>query len=127
VGHFSFGVRHGAKLKGFVWVWMERVSPKQPKIANDGVIAVRVTNLAQRDLLLAAEPEKFFTEPHYAGFPAVLVRLSAVTVADLRMLFADAWRTQATKARLAGTSTNDAEQKRVRRSESGALRKRRAT
>ena len=111
-GHFSFGVPHGARLKGFVWVWMERVSPKKPQVANESVIAVRVMNLAQRDLLLAAEPEKFFTEPHYAGFPAVLVRLPAVTVADLQVLFADAWRTQATKALLAGTSTKDAEQKR---------------
>jgi hypothetical protein len=23
--HFAFSVRHKGKLKGFVWVWMERV------------------------------------------------------------------------------------------------------
>ena len=54
---------------------MQRVSPKKPKVANEAVIAVRVTNLAQRDPLLASVPEKFFTEPHYAGFPAVLASL----------------------------------------------------
>ena len=34
-------------------------------------------------------------EPHYDGFPAVLVRLDAVSVADLEMLIAEAWRCQA--------------------------------
>jgi recombination protein RecA len=41
------------------------------------------------------ESKKFFTEPHYEGFPAVLVRLAAVTAADLKILLADAWRCQA--------------------------------
>ena len=62
---------------------------------NAGVIAVRVANLQQKDLLVAAEPVKFFTEPHYNGFPAVLVRLDAVTVTDLETLIAEAWRCQA--------------------------------
>jgi hypothetical protein len=44
---------------------------------------------------LSAEPVKFFTEPHYEGFPAVLVRLDAVTVADLKVLIADGWRCMA--------------------------------
>jgi hypothetical protein len=95
--HFAFGVRSNGKLKGFVWVWNERVDPKKPKVPNHGVIAVRVANLGQKDLLLSADPNKFFTEPHYDGFPAVLVRLKAVTVADLKMLLADAWRCQAPK------------------------------
>lgn len=50
-----------------------------------------------KDMLIEAEPLKFFTEPHYNGFPAVLVRLEAVTVADLRVLIEEAWRCQAPK------------------------------
>jgi hypothetical protein len=92
---FAFSVKNKGKLKGFVWVWMERVVPKKPRVANPGVIAVRVANLGQRDALISAEPVKFFTEPHYAGFPAVLVRLKAVRAADLRTLIAEAWRCQA--------------------------------
>ena len=42
-----------------------------------------------------ADPEKFFTEPHYNGFPAVLVRLPAVTAAELRQLLGEAYRCQA--------------------------------
>ena len=92
---FAFAVWNKGKLKGFVWSWKERVNPKKPRVANPGVIAARVANLAQRDLLLAAEPKKFFTEPHYNGFPAVLVRLDAVTVSDLKVLIAEAWRCMA--------------------------------
>jgi hypothetical protein len=44
---------------------------------------------------MATHPAKFLTEPHYEGFPAVLVRLDAVKVADLKVLIAEAWRCQA--------------------------------
>jgi len=91
-GRFAFEVLNKGKLKGFVWVWMERIVPKKPRVANPGVIAVRVPNLADKDLLISAEPTKFFTEPHYDGYPAVLVRLAAVEVADLRPLIAEGWR-----------------------------------
>ena len=94
-GHFAFSVRNKDKLKGFAWVWMERVVPKKPRIANPGVLAVRVANEGQKNALISAEPVKFFTEPHYNGFPAVLVRLSEVSAADLRTLLAEAWRCQA--------------------------------
>ena len=91
---FAFSVLHKGKSKGYAWVWMERVVPKQPRVPNDGVLAVRVPNVAQRDLMISAEPAKFFTEPHYNGFPAVLVRLAAVSVADLEALLEGAWRCQ---------------------------------
>ena len=94
-GRFAFSVRVKDKLKGYAWVWMERIEPKKPRVANPKVLAVRVANLAQRDLLIAAEPEKFFTEPHYNGFPAVLVRLAAVSAADLRTLLAEGHRCMA--------------------------------
>jgi len=43
------------------------------------------------------DPEKFFTEPHYKGFPAVLVRLPAVAAQELKPLITEAWRCQAPK------------------------------
>lgn len=98
--HFAFELPHKGKLKGFAWVWMERVVPKKPRVANRGVIAIRVANVAQRDELIAAEPDKFFTEPHYAGFPAVLVRLKAVTAADLKVLLEEGWRCMAPRQAL---------------------------
>jgi hypothetical protein len=92
---FAFSVLNKGKAKGFAWVWKERVNPKKPRVPNPDVLAVRVANLGHRDALLAADSKRFFTEPHYEGFPAVLVRLAAVTAADLKILLADAWRCQA--------------------------------
>ena len=94
---FAFSVRIKDKLKGFAWVWMERIDPRKARVANPGVLAVRTSSVAERDAMVAAEPTKYFTEPHYAGFPAVLVRLKAVRVAELRQVLTDGWRCQAPK------------------------------
>jgi hypothetical protein len=92
---FAFGVRKKGKLKEFAWVWMERVDPKKPRVPNPTVIAVRVAALAEKERMLAESPTKLFTEPHYNGFPAVLVRLDAVSTADLRDLITSGWKCQA--------------------------------
>ena len=94
---FAFSVRNKGKLKSFVWVWLERVAPKKARVPQPKVIAVRVANAFDKDFLLALDPVKFFTEPHYNGFPAVLVRLPAVTARELRPLITEAWRCQAPK------------------------------
>lgn len=92
---FSFSVRNKGKEKGIAWVWNERVHPKRPKVPNPEVIAVRVTGEEEKQALIASDLEKFFTEPHYNGFPAVLVRLSAIDAEELSELLIDAWRIQA--------------------------------
>jgi hypothetical protein len=92
---FAFAVRNGAKDKNFAWVWQERAD--KARVPRPDVLAVRVTNNAEKDSLIAADPDKFFTEPHYNGFPAVLVRLPALDTDELRELLTDAWRCQAPK------------------------------
>jgi hypothetical protein len=96
--HFGFGVLSKGKLRGFAWAWNERIEPKKPRVANPEVLAVRVASLAEKEELLAADPEKFFTEPHYNGFPAVLVRLPAIDDEELAELLTDAWRCLAPRA-----------------------------
>ncbi len=99
---FAFSVRNGSKEKAFVWVWQERIAPKKARVPNQKVMAVRVGDLFEKDMRLASNQEKFFTEPHYDGFPAVLVRLPAVNVAELRELITAAWRCQAPRALVSG-------------------------
>jgi hypothetical protein len=94
---FAFSVRNRDKLKGFVWSWAERVEPKKPRVLRDDIIAVRVANLDEKNLLLSMDEKAFFTEPHYNGFPAVLVRLAEVDADQLEILIRDAWRCQAPK------------------------------
>jgi hypothetical protein len=95
--HFAFSVEIKGKLKGYAWVWMERVHPKKARVPCPSVLAVRVRDEAEKAALLAGDPERFFTEPHYNGFPAVLVRLPRVSSAQLRALLLEAWRCMAPK------------------------------
>ena len=92
---FAFSVTDKGKQKGFVWAWAERLEPKKPRVPRDDVVAVRVIDRFDREALLASAPDKFFTEPHYNGFPAVLVRLPRIDVDELAQLILDAWRCQA--------------------------------
>jgi len=94
---FAFSVPVKGKEKGFVWAWNERVEPKQPRVPRADVLAVRVVDQQDKEALLASDPGKFFTEPHYDGFPAVLVRLPAVELDELEELIVDAWRSLAPK------------------------------
>ena len=105
--HFAFSVRNKGKLKGFVWVWQERTVPKKPRVPNPAVIAVRVPNLADKDMLISAEPGKYFTEPHYNGYPAVLVRLDAIENDELAELLTDAWRCAAPRRLVAEFDSKD--------------------
>ena len=96
--HFAFSVADKGKEKGFAWVWLERVHPKKARVPQPEVLAVRVADLSQKDMLIASDPDTYFTEPHYNGFPAVLVRLAAIGVDELEALLVDGWRCQAPKA-----------------------------
>jgi hypothetical protein len=46
----------------------------------------------ERDRRIASRPDVYYVTDHYAGYPAVLVRLSNVTRAELREFLGEAWR-----------------------------------
>jgi hypothetical protein len=98
VDRFAFSVRNKGKQKGFVWAWNEPVEPKKRRVPRPDVVAIRVLDQVDKEALLASDEKKFFTEPHYNGFPAVLVRLPLIGVAELEELIVDAWGCQAPRA-----------------------------
>src|SRR2546421_10029659 len=55
------------------------------------ILAVRVEDLAEKEAVLAANANAFFTIPHFDGYPAVLIQLKAVTERALRAAIVDAW------------------------------------
>lgn len=61
------------------------------------ILGVRVPDEGVKLALVADEPRVYFTTPHFDGYPAVLVKLGEIAVADLRELITDAWLTQAPK------------------------------
>jgi hypothetical protein len=63
----------------------------------EGWLVVFVEDLGEKEMLLASEPHKFHTTPHYDGYPTVLVDLAAVDEEELTELIADSWRIKAPK------------------------------
>ncbi|MFC7450306.1 MmcQ/YjbR family DNA-binding protein [Rhodococcus daqingensis] len=55
------------------------------------ILAVRTADLNEKEAALAEHPHACFTIPHFDGYPAVLVQLSAATRDGLRDLVLDGW------------------------------------
>ena len=94
------GFSYGVAGKAIVWTWLERVDPKKARVPNPDVIAVRVADESEKELLIDMDPAVFFTEPHYHGYPAILVRLPQIHVGMLETIIRTAWRLRAPKALL---------------------------
>jgi hypothetical protein len=58
-------------------------------------LVVWVASQSEKDELVRAAPQKFFSTPHYDGQAAVLVRLDAVNEDELTALIAASWRLKA--------------------------------
>lgn len=101
------GSSYAVAGKAIAWTWMERVDPKRARVPNSDVIAVRVADESEKEVLVEMDPSVFFTEPHYNGYPAILVRLPAIHVAMLETILRGAWRCRAPKSLLRATRDGD--------------------
>jgi hypothetical protein len=98
----SFSVLNKGKQRGFAWVWLERIDPKKGRVPNPDVIAIRTASLEDKEMLLASGSPGFFTEAHYNGYPAVLVRLADVDLEELEEVITEGWRCMAPKELVKG-------------------------
>lgn len=64
---------------------------------KDEATLVLMMPLEQKELLMEAAPEIYFETPHYAGWPAVLVRLGVIDDAELGARLVEGWRFKAPK------------------------------
>lgn len=55
------------------------------------ILAIRTADLAEKEAVLAANPDAFFTIPHFNGYSAVLVLLDKVTARALCEALTDGW------------------------------------
>ena len=66
--------------------------------APDGpILGARVEHLGAKEALLADDPGVYFTTPHFAGYPAVLVCLEQIPMNELEEVIVEAWIAQAPK------------------------------
>ena len=55
------------------------------------ILGVRVADVGVAEALVADDPAVYFRTPHFAGYPAVLVRLATIEPDELHGLLRDAW------------------------------------
>ena len=69
------------KAKAFVWERPLRRGDLEALGADapDGpILCARVADVGVKEALLADNPRAYFTTPHFAGYPAILVRLDDI-------------------------------------------------
>jgi hypothetical protein len=68
------------------------------RIREEGdVLVLWCADEGEKSGLIEAEPHKFFTTPHYDGYPLILVRFEAIDITELTELVTDSWRLRAPK------------------------------
>jgi hypothetical protein len=90
------------RVKDKLFVWERPLRRSDLEALGDAapegpILGARVEHLVAKEALLADDSGVFFTTPHFEGYPAVLVRLDAIGLEDLRETIVEAWLARAPK------------------------------
>ena len=62
------------------------------------ILAIRTADLGEKEAIVAANPDAFFTISHFDGYNAFLVQLNRVSAKALKEALADGWLAMAPRA-----------------------------
>ncbi|MEW2385503.1 MmcQ/YjbR family DNA-binding protein [Micromonospora sp. NPDC047707] len=90
------------KVRGKAFVWERPLRRADLDALGDDapegpILGAQVPDVGAKEALLADDPTVYFTTPHFDGYPAVLVRLDRIGVAELTELIVEAWYVRAPK------------------------------
>lgn len=64
---------------------------------KDAVTVVLMCEMADKEMLMVSAPDIYFETDHYRGWPAILVRIHAIPLDELRLRLEKAWLIKAPK------------------------------
>jgi hypothetical protein len=84
------------RVRNKMVVWERPLRPADLDALGDAapagaIIGVRVSDEGVKHALIADNPGVYFTTPHFDGYAAVLVRLSAISRPELEEIITEAW------------------------------------
>ncbi len=88
------------RVKDKLFVWERPLRKTDLAALGDAapegpILGARVEHLVAKGALVADPSGVYFTTPHFEGYPAILVQLDLITVADLEEVTVEAWLARA--------------------------------
>jgi hypothetical protein len=88
------------RVKDKLFVWERPLRASDLEALGDGapdgpILGARVEHLVAKEALVADPSGVYFTTPHFDGYPAILVVLDRIAVADLEEVTTEAWLARA--------------------------------
>lgn len=79
------------KPRMFAWIRTDAGTDDQP------TLVLFVASVEEKEALVAADPDVYFTTPHYDGHAIVLARLEVISVAEMTEMVTESFRLRAPK------------------------------